>query len=193
MVSGGLRDTDLVPRPLLVSPVLERGSLVNSSGGCAGFTPDRTAGATEERFQSLIKASGLDMPASGMLLAHRLSPRLAAKNWGAKKSSVRKAQDLKCKKLKMVRFASEVDRSASMSALSVSTLERSLPSYSMPSGSPPPSTPKAISCPEAVSSPRTDFLSPLTLAETKIIKAACGIISGPGDGASNSEGLTAGM
>ncbi len=144
--SDGLQALALVPGPPPVSP--EPGSLVISSSGGPGFELDRIAGASEERHQSLTRAPGLDLSASGRLLAHRLSPRLAAKNWGSKKSSLLKAQDLKCKKLKRVRFASEVDRSAPLSVFSAARGESSSPSSSKPSGSTPPVAPSVVFCPE---------------------------------------------
>ncbi len=52
----------------------------------------------------------------GKQLAHWRSTRLAAKHRGAKKSSLNHAQDLMCKKLKLVRVASKATHSASASS-----------------------------------------------------------------------------
>ncbi len=125
------------------------------------------AGPDGDHCQTLIKAPSLDLMASGNLLAHRISPRLAVKNKGARKSSL-KAQDLKCKKFKSVRFASKVDCSALSSAISGSTLGRTLSSSKMNNiSSSPPSAPLDDIFPVDISSSRPDILSPLRLAETK--------------------------
>ncbi len=160
------------------APGIDSGPLPVPSGVQAESSgaADGPSGLPEEWCLSLIKAPCLDLPALGSLLAHRLSPRLATKYKGIRKSSLVRAQDLKCKKLKMVRFASQGHRPSSSPTTSASTpvgVGTSSPSHS---GSPSSPASPTIPCPVDVSSPRSDHLTPLTLADSKLIKAACGII-----------------
>ncbi len=136
------------------------------------------------------KAPRLDLAATGKRVAHRISPRLAIKSRGVKKSSLLKAQDLINKKLKMVRFVTEIDRFSALPgspAISMEGLRSATPTVS---GSPTTAAPSESSPPDVAPSPRSDLLSPLTLAETLLIKAACGIIdsSNSAGGASSSAG-----
>ncbi len=123
----------------------------------------------------------VDHPVSGKSVAFRRSVRLAAKCRGSKKSSLSRAQDLMCRKLKMVRFSARASHSSSNSASSSCSLSaprtREQPEILDPSsrstfdaGPPGPS-----GGPDA-SLPRPDLLTPLTSVEVREIKLACGII-----------------
>nr|CAD1836441.1 unnamed protein product [Ananas comosus var. bracteatus] len=64
---------------------------------------------------------GVNRSASAKLFPSRRSIRFAAKNMGAKNSTLQRAQEIMCKKLKMVRFAAKAARlSSSISATSSS-------------------------------------------------------------------------
>ncbi len=131
------------------------------SSGVAG----RLFGLPKERCHSLLKAPCLDLPASGRLLAHRHSPRLAAKNRGVRKSSLLRAQNLMCKKLKMARFASKGDRPSSSPITLAPILVGVGPSSPPRPGSPLPPAPPTIPYSVDVSSRRSDLLTQLSIAE----------------------------
>ncbi len=84
LAPGGMRDSGL----LLVPPASE---LASPSYGGAGTSRDRFPVSPEMPSQLLIKVPSLDLAGSTKLLAHRISPRLAIKKRGVKKSSILKA------------------------------------------------------------------------------------------------------
>lgn len=92
-------------------------------------------------------------------LCLRRSPRLAAKIRGHKKSSLQRAQDLVCKKLKIARLTSKAfPRSAVLNAVKT------------PTRSTPPNEDLGAPLP-----PR-DTAHPLTQEEIHLIMDACGIV-----------------
>nr|CAD1820604.1 unnamed protein product [Ananas comosus var. bracteatus] len=112
-----------------------------------------------------------------LTLLLRRSPRLVAKHRGIKKSSLHRAQDLMCKKLKLARFASKVPRPLSCSLSTPSS------ATSLQQTSPPPTT--DVTCPATplptlrrnnVPAPTRDTTFPLTQGEILQIKASCGIV-----------------
>ncbi len=130
--------------------------------------------------------SMVDRPEPGKFVANRRSVRLAAKCRGAKKSSLSRAQDLMCQKLKLVRFSARASRSSSHSASTSASSAAPLlkEQTELLRGTPRPTPaelPDGASGGVDVSSPRSDLRDPLTPEEVQSIKLACGIIdSGAG-------------
>ncbi len=129
----------------------------------------------------LIELPRLDSPSAGTVSPQRRCSRLALSLSGTKKSSLRRAQDLKCKKLKMVRFVPSPDR-ACISSVSSPLL---LAGPEVPPISSPDPSAAAAGCsgssttfdtPPCDPSPKKDCLIPLSAAEVQSIKKACGII-----------------
>ncbi len=109
------------------------------------------------------------------LVVNRRSVRLASKCRGAHKSSLSRAQDLLCRKSKLVRFSA---RSAQPSS-APTTISPPAPTLLMQPVPPRPSL-DAVSLGSSggvdASVPRSDFREPLTPAEIRSIKFDCGIL-----------------
>ncbi len=126
----------------------------------------------------------VDRPDPAMSATNRRSVRLAAKCRGAKKSSLTRAQDLMCRKLKMVRFSARATRLSSHSASSSSSLSAlpRLPTSAIqpvasgaPLSSSPAVDPVGPSGGVDATRPKADLLDPLTPGEVRAIREACGI------------------
>ncbi len=143
--------------------ILRKPSLLNAAGSdpssrlSSGHLLGRPALVLDKSKKALSLAANMELSSHGKHLAHRRSSRLAAKTKGVKKSPLMRAQDLMCKKLKMVRFASRTARSTSASS------------------SAPPRDYDGNPGLEEITSPKTDICNPLTTEEVHLIKVACGI------------------
>lgn len=137
-------------------------------------------------------------PGPRLTLLLRRSPRLAAKYRGNKKSSLHRAQDLMCKKLKMARFASKAPHPLSCSLPLPSTAtpahltrpplhaDETCPAPPLPPADatcpapPPPPVDEAYPASLLLTSKFIDATRetpyPLTRDEILQIKASCGIV-----------------
>ncbi len=118
-------------------------------------------GASDANGSALPGPTGSSFQAPKSFISHRRSVRLAAKYKGAKKSSLTRAQDLMCKKLKWVRFAAKAARSASSTSVAppsvdATTLPRISPA--LQSLGPPPKAPGT----DEASSAHPDLRTPLS-------------------------------
>ncbi len=148
-------------------------------------------------FDRRNKNCALDRADSRNIVASRRSVRLAAKCRGGKKmSSLSRAQDLMCRKLKMVRLTARASRSNSLSVSSSSSLPAPRPRDLSPRLTAPRAPiieGLADQRGESVVPPPTkDLLAPLSSPEIRAIKLACGIIDAGLDSSLPNGGIAGG-
>ncbi len=108
-------------------------------------------------------------------LMHRRSSRLAAKHKGARKSSLFQAQDLMCRKHKLVRFAAKAARSSSSSSLPPAALDEPRALLLLPGSGASSAAPRSDPGTKGGPSERRDFQVPLSMEEICSIQVACEI------------------